>query len=419
MTEPKRIGFISTRLAGTDGVSLEAGKWAEILEQDGHTCFDMAGELDRPPERSFLVPKCHFEHPDIAETFDACFGDVHRTHDVTLRIEALAHELHSEIAAFVEKFDLDLLIPENALTIPLNIPLGIAITQYTIETGMPVLAHHHDFFWERKRFVHNACWDYLNMAFPPHPLLMQHAVINSSQSHQLAVRRGISASIVPNVMDFENPPPPADDYADDLREVLGFAPDEKFILQPTRIVQRKGIERAIELVHRLKMPAKLVISHASGDEGDEYNVRVREYSDILKVETVMCSDIVGETRDTLPDGRKVYTLADLYRVCDFVTYPSRIEGFGNAFLEAVYYGCPLLVNNYSIYNCDIRPKGFRTVHMDDYISNKTVKDAQAILNDPSIGHALAEHNYALALKFFSYAVAKDELRVLLSNCFGS
>lgn len=46
----KDIGFISTRIAGTDGVSLETEKWAEVLEDLGHTCFYFAGEFDRPQE---------------------------------------------------------------------------------------------------------------------------------------------------------------------------------------------------------------------------------------------------------------------------------------------------------------------------------------------------------------------------------
>lgn len=35
----RRIGFISTRFIGTDGVSLETSKWAEVLERLGHTCY--------------------------------------------------------------------------------------------------------------------------------------------------------------------------------------------------------------------------------------------------------------------------------------------------------------------------------------------------------------------------------------------
>ena len=67
------VGFISTRFAGTDGVSLETQKWAHIFEQEGLKCFYMAGELDRPAEQSFLVEKAHFTHPEIQEITQACF----------------------------------------------------------------------------------------------------------------------------------------------------------------------------------------------------------------------------------------------------------------------------------------------------------------------------------------------------------
>jgi len=53
----------------------------------------------------------------------------------------------------------------------------------------------------------NAAWEYLNMAFPPHLPTVQHVVINSSADNPLSLRTGISATIIPNVVDFENPPP--------------------------------------------------------------------------------------------------------------------------------------------------------------------------------------------------------------------
>jgi len=35
---PKNIGFISTRIAGTDGVSLEIEKWTKVLERNSFSC---------------------------------------------------------------------------------------------------------------------------------------------------------------------------------------------------------------------------------------------------------------------------------------------------------------------------------------------------------------------------------------------
>ena len=417
--ESKRIGFVATRLAGTDGVSLETDKWAEVLTEEGHECFYMAGELDTPGDRSFLVPECHFTHPGVVGTDEGCFGHQGRTPATTKKIERLKDVLKEALRAFILKFDLGLLLPENAITIPLNLPLGLALTEVFAETTIPAIAHHHDFFWERKRFLYNGCWDYLNQSFPPHLPNVHHAVLNSSQDNQLSLRTGISAEIIPNVMDFENPPPEPDKYAADAREALGLEPEDKLILQPTRVVKRKGIEHAVELVGRLDMPAKLVITHASGDEGDEYAARVREYSELLGVKTAFCSDIIAENRGKLPDGRKVYTLADIYPHADLVTYPSTLEGFGNAFLEALYYRRPIMVNNYSIYHSDIKPKGFWTVEMDDYVSKETVRQARDVLRRPEIAQEMTTHNYELAKRYFSYAVLRQKLRTMIVDCFGA
>jgi glycosyltransferase involved in cell wall biosynthesis len=311
-----------------------------------------------------------------------------------------------------------MIIPENAVTIPMNIPLGLAITEYLIELGTPAIAHHHDFYWERNRFQRNACADYLTTAFPPRLPTIQHTVINSSQVEQLSLRVGVSAVVVPNVMDFQAPPPPQDDYADDLRAELGIPDDHKLILQPTRVVQRKGIEHAVELTHRLGLPASLVISHSTGDEGDDYANRVREYSEVLGVNTLFCGDRLADKRGTTPEGRKIFSLADIFASADMVTYPSTIEGFGNAFLEGVYYRKPILVNNYAIYDSDIRPKGFRTIEMENFITGETINQARQVLTNQDLATEMAETNYEVANRFFSYEVLDQILSTLLMNCFG-
>src|SRR5437899_11602423 len=80
---PRRIGFVSTRFHGTDGVTLEAEKWGHILTQQGHSCYWMAGMLDTPPEASFLAPLAFFGHPDVAEVQRHLFGNVTRTRALT------------------------------------------------------------------------------------------------------------------------------------------------------------------------------------------------------------------------------------------------------------------------------------------------------------------------------------------------
>ncbi len=415
----KNIGFVSFRIAGTDGVSLEIEKWADVLENMGNHNFYLAGELDRDPAVSMIFPELHFQHPVTKKIYEQCFNQRSRPEELTGEIHYWRQRFKQVLYQFVEKFKIDVLIPQNAITIPLNVPLGLAITEFIAETNIPVIAHHHDFFWERKRFLTNCVWDFINSAYPPHLNSIQHVVINSSGQNQLALRTGISSTLIPNVMHFEMDPPGKDEYNADIRQALGLEDDELLILQPTRVVQRKGIEHALEMVSRLKRKAAFVISHASGDEGFEYEKRVRDYAELLQVRAIFVEKIIQDKRGLTADGRKVYTLQDIYPYADFVTYPSLIEGFGNAFLETIWFRKPILVNNYSIYSTDIRPKGFDVVEIDDFITDKTIDDVQNLLNNPERVRQMTEKNYQLALKHYSYSMVKQKLTTLLSNVYGS
>ena len=414
----KNIGFISFRLSGTDGVSLETKKWADVFNRNDCTCYYYGGELDAPDEVSHVVPEAHFQHPEIRELYETAFSYAERPRELTAGLHHYREVIKDSLYEFVNRFDIDLLIPENAITIPLNISLGMAITEFIAETGIYTIAHHHDFFWERKRFLRNCVWDYLNQCYPPHLNSIHHVVINTSGANQLALRTGISSTRIPNVMEFEKEAPGIDEYNADVREALGVSEDELLILQPTRVVQRKGIEHAIELVARMELPATLVISHASGDEGYEYQTRVKEYAELLGIKALFVDDVIDDYRGTTSDGRKIYSLQDVYPHADLVTYPSIIEGFGNAFLEAIYFRKPIMVNNYSIYSHDIKPLGFEVIEMDDFIARDTIAETKAVLADPERIRKMTDHNYQLALKYFSYTVLETKLWYLVKSFFG-
>ncbi len=417
-TNNLHIGFVSTRLGTIDGVSLEAEKWTEVLSRLGHQCFFFAGLCDRPADLSYVVPEAHFSHPAILKVYDAAFSNRNRPPELTREIRELGDYLKKHLYEFIKKYDIHLLIVENALAIPLNIPLGVALTEFIAETGIHTVAHHHDLYWERPRFLVNCVWDYLDMAFPPRLPSIRHIVINSPAAAQLSYRRGISARVIPNVMDFDNPPPPPDEYASSVRSDLHVDPDEYLFLQPTRIVRRKGIEHAIELVRRLPLPARLVISHANGDEGDAYEKHLRSFSQLLDISTIFVADIISDQRGRTRDGRKVYSLWDVYPFADIVTYPSLLEGFGNAFLESVYFRRPIVVNDYTIYAIDIKPKGFRAIELDGFITDEAVAEVEQILKKPALAAEMAEHNYQLAKRFYSFAFLEHQLQGLLQSFTG-
>ena len=413
------IGFVSTRFAGSDGVSLESAKWARIFEEEGHQVRWFAGELDRPPAESMLVPEAHFNHPESIRINDSIWGRLHRSKEINDLIKTQVELLRSKLYEFVESFGVDIMVAENALTIPMQVPLGIALTDFIAEADIPTIAHHHDFYWERTRFLISAIRDYLEMAFPPVLPQIQHAVINSAARDQLAWRKGVSSIIVPNVIDFDLPLP--DVNPAQVRQKIGLTEDDILILQPTRVVPRKGIEHAITVVARLKDPrCKLVISHESGDEGEAYLNALMDSAhaanvDLRLVATVL-PDVVNGREQPIPEGS--LGLWELYGAADLVTYPSLYEGFGNALLEAFYYRVPVLINRYSIFIQDIEPKGFKTISMDGYVTPELIKTVREILADRGLRQEMVEHNFRLANRYYSYSILRRRLQTLLINVLG-
>ena len=415
-----RIGFVSTRFAGTDGVSLEAAKWAQALEGDGHRCFWFAGELDRDRAHSLLAPKAHFKHAQIKYISDHVFGQSRRNPVITEMIHALRASLKTRLREFIRRFDLELLIVENALTIPMNLPLGLALAETISETQIPTIAHHHDFYWERKRFSVNAVSEFLPMAFPADLPNIRHVVINSPAQRELAHRRGLAATLIPNVLDFHRPPRVDDGEISQLRHAIGLAPDDLMVLQPTRLIKRKGIEHVIELVKALDLPrCKLVISHEDGDEGRGYSDWLRTHAANRGVDLRLIDrNVISPWRETAgPEGH--FSLWTVYAAADLVTFCSLYEGFGNGLLEAIYFRKPIVLNRYEIFVSDIEPLGFDFITMDGYLSREVVETTRDLLNGGAAGYTAPETNFALARRHFSYHTLRRRLQPILDDLIGA
>lgn len=414
----KNVGFISVRFAGTDGVSLESSKWADFFEKNGLTCFWFAGELDRDADKSLLVPEAHFQYGKNKWINSQIMGTKGRKPEVTQSIHALRARLKKRLHDFIREFNIDLLVAENILSLPMHIPLGLALTEAIAETRIPTIAHHHDFYWERARFAVNAAHDFIRMAFPPNLSNIKHVVINSEAQEQLALRTGISSVIIPNVLDFDNPPVVDKSGLLAFRESIGLKDGDRIILQPTRIVQRKGIEHAIELIKELDDSRnKLVISHDAGDEGFEYARWLKEYACKHQVDLRLVSTQISKPWEGNGGYRNRISLWEVYPYADFITYPSLAEGFGNAFLEAIYFKKPILINRYGTFIKDIEPHGFDLAVMDGFLSRKTVDQVKELLESPQRREMMVDINYEVASRLFSYAVLRDQFDPIMKHFF--
>jgi glycosyltransferase involved in cell wall biosynthesis len=358
----------------------------------------------------------HFAYPPAARVTAAAFDPASDAESVRREIHRLAEQLLPPLRDWLAAHGIQALIVENAWAIPMHLPLGVALRRLVEDTGITAVGHHHDYWWERQRFANAIVPDVLEHAFPPDLPHVRHVSINSLAGRELRERRGLESLVMPNVFDFDQKRPrnPRKVRAQ-LRNELGMGASGLLVVQPTRVVPRKGIELAIELVARLQDPdAVLLITSPAGDEGLEYLVELEQLAAAESVHLRYDANRFEPDHEGIPIG-PAHTLSEAYVAADLITYPSLYEGFGNALVEAVFHGKPTLVNRYPVYEADIRPLGLRFVEIEGAITAEAVAAIRELLANPRKRAAVARHNLKIGQKHLGYDILRARLPALLGG----
>jgi glycosyltransferase involved in cell wall biosynthesis len=420
-----RIGILIGRIGGVDGVALETEKWIKVLRKMGHEVFTLSGQFEErklDPEFESLVPEMSFFSPE------AFWGQKKAFHFPDNNLDELLEHIHfyadligNKIIDWAREKKIEVFISENASALPAHIEMGLGIKKAVKELGLPTITHDHDFYWERgTRYLspYKEINDLVAENFPLRLPNVFHAVINTHGINTLKEKFDRPSVMVPNVMNFELPFGEINDTNINLKKNLGLKDKEFFLAQVTRIVRRKGIETAIELLHKLEDPhAKLVITGShSDDEGSIYYNELIDQIHELKLETqvLFSSHIIKNYHRKTAESRS-YSLSDAYAHATASTYFSTYEGFGNAFVESVLGKCPIFVNNYKpVYWPDIGSKGFKTVMLEDnLITDKAIEGIKEIIYNEKLNKEIGEYNFQLGKKHFSFDTLEEKLTELM------
>jgi glycosyltransferase involved in cell wall biosynthesis len=444
-------------LGRTDGVSLEVDKWRTVLRRMGHEVFYIAGN-DEVPE-VHCVPELSLSEPltyRILRNATVKLTDYAGAADLLRDIDRQAEIIHDKVLSVIRDLGIEVLIPNNLLSIGYNVPAVPALARIIAETRLPTIAHCHDFYFEDSGEVTATCEEVLAIYeehAPPRGDNVQVIVINRLAQRALKQRKGIDARVVPNVFDFDQPPWQADEYNADFRAAAGLTGDDLMLLQATRILDRKGVELAIDVTAELNKPENrkrlaarplydgrrfppdgriaLVCSgfvETFGISGD-YFANLQRRAERRGVDVKFVGERVRHGRAT-EDGRKIYSLWDSYVSADFVTYPSLWEGWGNQFIEAVFARLPVVLFEYPVWKSDLAEAGFEVVSLGDRLSGRdesglallpdeTLRGAADrivdILTDADRYRRIGERNFAIARQRYSFQTLEAIIGELLGN----
>jgi len=444
MNEKFRIVFIAGKLGDVDGVSLEVEKWIDVLKNEGHEIYAISGKFCHnlvtvPEDHRLLIDDISFDSPLQHEYEQMVFPFLNKfqTYISEEKLKATAEDMNHKssyiadsIFEFIQSNSIDVVVAQNTNAMPMTLLGGLAVYKLCSEKRIATIFHHHDFWWERSRFVNSAIETILSKTMPPQIPGIEHVVLSNYASHILRSIKRVHPRIIPNCEDFDNPVI-KDEYNSDFRKELGFKDEDILVLQPTRIVQRKRIEDSVRFVGKLGMRhpklmrrLHLIISLYQGDEPDEnYIAQIKTLADEYEVPLHFISNRVASTRGTTDSGKKMYTNRDVIANADFVTYLPIWEGFGNALLEAVAAKVPVVTSTYLVYKTDIRVHDFNMIEVHDNYNNKNelvipddaLDKINDILHDPQKRTEMIEQNFRIAKEHFGYDTLKNCLNQLFDD----
>ncbi|MGW8314009.1 MAG: glycosyltransferase family 4 protein [Bacteroidales bacterium] len=425
------IGVIIGRIGGTDGVAQETEKWIRVLRSMGHRIHTIAGQYqDRSPDpqTETIYPELSFSSPESFRSQKrAFFYPETNAHELIEEIRHYATVISDRIIQWIDHNALELIISENASSLPSHLEMGYAIRQVLRKTGIPVITHDHDFAWDRGdryRSPQPRINEFIEEVFPLRSDRVVHAVINSNAATLLKERYGCEAEVVPNVMDFSKPFGTQTPASSLFSEKLGYTGEDIVLLQATRILRRKGIDTAIRLVHELQDPhIKLLVTGNYPD--DAGSVYYQELTDLihelgLQNQVRFAHPMFHPQAPPVSGNAGKVPLSDAYACATGCTYFSRHEGFGNEFVEAILARRPVFVNNYEpVFMPEIGSKGFKTVMIEHGdLTGEAVNEINAILHDPVLAHEMAEFNFELGKRYFSFETLHAKLQTLISRATG-
>ncbi len=442
-----KVLFVHYRSGALDGVSLEIEKRAKVFKSLGGEVYYLTGFDPLHKKNVFLVPEIDLFNPLTKILYSFLFQK-------NPFVEKIAREVFNYSQKIIfDKFDKvfrkikpDLVAVHNMFSHACNLAASGALLEVLDKYQPKTMVLNHDFWFEAKKYQ-NPQYDFVKNILkdlpPKRDYILKEQVINSFAQKELFLRRRIKAERIGDFFDFSNDILKKAEQKKGLNEVLKIKKNDFIVLHATRIAKRKAIENAFLFAKELKKevrrntPLKLLKKTITKDsnfyilfpnfveEGEaNYQQDLKELAKKYNLNILWAEDVFSLKEEK---KSKLYSFWSSYLVADIVTYTSFWEGFGNQFLEAVYFKKPLVIFEYPVFLKDIKKEGYKYISLGreitrrnnlNFISQKTAKRAAKEMVAWIRGETLEKDlllNFEIAKKYHSLKLLKKEFKQILKR----
>ncbi len=451
-------GMIHSRVGDSDGVSIVMKQVEEVLHKKlkvpRRKIFYLTGNSKIKSRRITQSELLWDKYPInlmMLENYNSGYGG-----GSSEKIERAIYDAKKVIEKWISKNNLDILIAHNT-SHPVNFIFAVALSRYyrdSITSGKKTpkyILWWHDSHLERKNYL-NPPRDVENYLLEgvPGNFVEYILFINSSQFQnakryfkKLNLRnKGLFSSIKYNHDIIYNT---TDTFINSFRDLQSrrfehkveeFIKDFKikellkkhkislkdtfFILQHTRVVQRKRIDFALEYSYKILSEMKkrgmskaiyfLVSGHSYPDGTKEMliklNKQLRKKYNIKDFFLVFAEDFYDKTGLVFEEYPKIFA-----KLGAISTYFSDTEGFGNNLLEVLASGVIPVVYTYPVYKKDIAKYKFKTISFKEFeLSDKKINETLSLIKSNKKRMEWINYNLDILRKHFPHKTMALKLK---------
>lgn len=187
--------------------------------------------------------------------------------------------------------------------------------------------------------------------------------------------------------------------------------DVLFVLQHTRLVNRKRIDFALAYCYELLSLLRKKGSHkamyflVSGQNADttkseliKLNKRLKKEYNLKNLFLVFAEEYYDKTEVTFEEYPRIFA-----KLGGISTYFSEVEGFGNNLLEVLASGLIPIIYTYPVFKSDIAKYGFKTIALDKFeIDMDHLEQTLDIIKNESKRKEWVNHNLKVLRKNFAH-----------------
>ncbi|MGM5480883.1 MAG: hypothetical protein ACQESE_00580 [Nanobdellota archaeon] len=454
------IGVLHSRVGFVDGVSVVIDQMVNSLSRNMNVqptnMFYLCGKSGFSNSRVTEWEPFDFEHP--LNKFIENNYENELPNDTKEELDEMIGKGEQLIAEFIEKNNIDVIIAHNTCY-PVNFILAKSLSSYyehnDDEKTPPYILWWHDSHLERQSFTNPQEWIKEQIiSGVPGPYVDHIVFINSIQpkiarDYFAEVEEKLhfpglvhhfdnSHTIIYNTTDIF-----ISDYSELDSEIVKekkkrffeeFSVDEQlaskdvqkplFVLQQTRMVERKRIDFALEYSFKLLEEIEReglydgIYFFISGNDTNNLKERlISKYEELKQrysTDKVIIDFAKDHSRQTDMDFLDYPVIFAHLR--GLTTYFSEVEGFGNNLLEVLAAGLIPVIYKYPVFKTDIEQFKFNVIDTEEFvISEDLISQSKLLLENEHFRKQLANGNLKILREHFSHRIIAEKMKNILSS----